>query len=509
MQKFSELQYISPDYEQQRAALLKSKEDMAAASSYETFRDLWISRKNADQYLYMLTDLAYIRYLTDTSDTFYKSAVHTDGMEEPQIKLLRKECDDVLLDSPYIKEITAEFGEKIIQDLRIKRSLTGEKAIPMQLEENRLSLEYMKLVSSGKTIEAVSDELDDLYTAMIGVRTKLAASLGFDSYIEMAYRIQGRIDYGKQDITSFRSQVLNVITPVCAAFEKDSPYDGSVATDAVGNIVHNVRNIFHEISQESGNFIDFIYDHELLDVEPRPHKRPFYCCCMLSHYKAPFIISDLKGKGNDAFMFIHELGHGFAFYTAARRHTLFEYHRSTVSINEVHSKTMEFLVYPYLELIVGKHKDMFRRNHLYEALRYLPYRCAIDEFEHSVYEDTTLTKSQRHELWRAIEQKFLPWRTGGNQESVKGRTSRTSWHSQPHLFNAPFSYIDYNLALMSAFEFYGRSKINYQETWNDYLAFCSKGGSANYLNLLASGKLVSPFSAGAVADICAPILNEL
>ncbi|GAA3406209.1 hypothetical protein GCM10020370_32330 [Paenibacillus hodogayensis] len=109
-------------------------------------------------------------------------------------------------------------------------------------------------------------------------------------------------------------------------------------------------------------------------------------------------------------------------------------------------------------------------------------------------------------MWREIEQKYMPWRARSSHESVK---RGTSWHNQPHLFNYPFSYMDYNLAQISAFEFHGRSKLNYQETWKDYFAFCSKGGSTNYLNLLAAGRLVNPFSVGAVADICAPILNEL
>ncbi|MFD1176442.1 M3 family metallopeptidase [Paenibacillus puldeungensis] len=506
MQKFTELNYICPDYEKEKASLLKSKEDMAAASSYEEIRDLWLSRKNTDQYLDMLTDLAYIRFLTDTSDSFYNNAVHIDSIEEPRIRLLRKECDDMLLDSPYIEEIRAEFGDKIIQDMRIKRSLFGEKAVPLLLEENRLSIKYNKLVSSGKSKEAMSDELEDIFHNMIHVRTNLAHSLGFDNYIEMAYRIQGRIDYGKEEISSFRRQILDNITPACDEFEKGRPEDDSVPIGAVGDIVRSVKSIFHEISQETGDYIDFIYDHELFDVEPRLNKRPFYCCCMLPHYKVPFIISDLKGKGNDALMFIHELGHGFAFYTAARSQKLFEYHRSTVSINEVHSRTMEFLSYPYLELIVGEHQNTFRQNHLYEALRYLPYRCAIDEFEHQVYENIALTKSQRCQLWREIEQKYMPWHAGNHHESVK---RGTSWLRQPHLFNAPFSYIDYNFALMSVFEFYGRSENNYRETCKDYIAFCSKGGSTNYLNLLAAGKLSNPFSDGAVANICAPILNEL
>ncbi|MDF2651047.1 MAG: oligoendopeptidase family, partial [Paenibacillus sp.] len=329
---------------------------------------------------------------------------------------------------------------------------------------------------------------------------------GFDNYIDMAYRIQGRIDYGKDDIISFRDQVLDVITPACAAFEKDHSFDFAVRIGAVGDIVQIAGTIFHEISQESSDYIDFIYNHELFDAEPRPNKRPLNCCCMLAHYKAPFIIGNSRGQGYDVLNFIHELGHGFAFYTAARSQKLYDFHRSTVSINEVHSKTLELLVYPYLDLVVGEQKELFRRNHLYEALRYIPYRCAIDEFEHEVYAHTTLTKSQRCELWREIEQKYMPWQAENRHESVK---RGTSWHSQPHLFNAPFSYIDYNFAQMSAFEFYGRSKNNYQETWKDYVAFCSKGGSTNYLRLLEAGRLANPFSAGTVADICSPILIEI
>ncbi len=165
---------------------------MKEFATRQKFRDLWLSRKNADQYLDMLAELAYIRYLTDTSDAVYKKVVNADSIEEPQIILLRKECDDVLLDSSYIEEITAEFGDKIIQDLRIRRSLSGEKTVPLQLEENRLRIESTKLVSSGKSKEAISGKLDDLYNSMISVRTNLAKSLGFDSYIEMAYRILGR-----------------------------------------------------------------------------------------------------------------------------------------------------------------------------------------------------------------------------------------------------------------------------------------------------------------------------
>ena len=55
-----------------KAALLKYKDKLATASSYKEFLDLWLSRKEPDQYMNMMEELAYIRFLTNTSDEFYK-----------------------------------------------------------------------------------------------------------------------------------------------------------------------------------------------------------------------------------------------------------------------------------------------------------------------------------------------------------------------------------------------------------------------------------------------------
>lgn len=109
-------------------------------------------------------------------------------------------------------------------------------------------------------------------------------------------------------------------------------------------------------------------------------------------------------------------------------------------------------------------------------------------------------------MWSEIEHKYLPWRDYDHNEFMN---RGTIWHNQQHLFKGPFSYIDYDLAQLGAFEFYGKSKTDYTKAWNDYAAFCHMGGSSNYLNLLSAGNLTNPFTSGAVAKICAPIIDEL
>jgi len=226
---------------------------------------------------------------------------------------------------------------------------------------------------------------------------------------------------------------------------------------------------------------------------------------MVPYLKTPFIVGCFHGDGLEANYLIHELAHGYAFYSAARTQKLYEYHRAVTSVNEIHSKTMEYLAYPYLDEFFGSEIGTYRHNHLFHDLDNLPYRCAIDEFEHAIYDDVTMTRMQRCELWAEIEHQYMPWRVY-NLEAIKAGTYLPN---QTHLFIHPFYYIEYNIAQMSVFEFYGRSKTDYQQTWADYSRLCRTGGSLNYLDLLKTGNLTNPFSENAVAKICEPALNEL
>lgn len=93
---------------------------------------------------------------------------------------------------------------------------------------------------------------------------------------------------------------------------------------------------------------------ELYDLEPRTYKRSqLFTCCMLPHVKLPFIIGYFTGDGMETGYAVHESGHGFAFYTAARKQALYELHRSSPAVNEIHSKTMEHFMFPYLDMFVG------------------------------------------------------------------------------------------------------------------------------------------------------------
>lgn len=181
-----------------------------------------------------------------------------------------------------------------------------------------------------------------------------------------------------------------------------------------------------------------------------------------------------------------------------------EIHRSSPAVNEIHSKTMEHFMFPYLDMFVGEYEKEYLRNHLIQQLENLAYRCAIDEFEHLMYV-RNMSRAQLCELWADISNKYIPW----NRISLEDIHQGKCWPHQTHIVESPFYYIQYDIAQISTYEFYLKMKSNYKHTWSDYMRLCSEGGSKSYLELLETVHLANPFTGNTLQAICQPIVDEL
>ena len=56
---------------------------------------------------------------------------------------------------------------------------------------------------------------------------------------------------------------------------------------------------------------------------------------------------------------------------------------------------MEQFAYPYAEWFFGDQADKFRFAHLQEALTFVPFGVAVDEFQHICYAHPELTPKER------------------------------------------------------------------------------------------------------------------
>jgi M3 family oligoendopeptidase len=220
-------------------------------------------------------------------------------------------------------------------------------------------------------------------------------------------------------------------------------------------------------------------------------------CTYISKYQAPFIFSNFNGTSGDVDVLTHEAGHAFQVYSS-RSYTLPEYQWPTYESCEIHSMSMEFFAWPWMELFFKEAADKYRFTHLSEALLFIPYGVTVDEFQHFVYSHPESSPAERRQAWREIERKYLPHRNYADNEYLE---RGGYWHQQGHIFGDPFYYIDYTLAQLCAFQFWKRSQEERKSAWQDYLILCKTGGSQSFLELVKLARLISPFAEGAVQSV--------
>jgi M3 family oligoendopeptidase len=228
-------------------------------------------------------------------------------------------------------------------------------------------------------------------------------------------------------------------------------------------------------------------------------------CTYISGHRAPFIFSNFNGTSADIDVLTHEVGHAFQVYMSRGFDTP-EYYWPTSDGAEIHSMSMEYFAYPWMDQFFNGEANKYRYAHLVESLQFLPYGVAVDEFQHRVYEAPDMTSDERKAVWREMEVKYLPHRNyDGNRFLEEGGF----WQTQAHIYQSPFYYIDYTLAQMCAFQFWMMAQVDAKKAFANYVELCKAGGSKSFLELVNFANLKSPFDPQAFADTISHIDNYL
>lgn len=168
--------------------------------------------------------------------------------------------------------------------------------------------------------------------------------------------------------------------------------------------------------------------------------------------------------------------------------------------------SMEFLAWPWMEGFFGADTPKYLFRHLVAGILFLPYGVLVDQFQHWVYEHPEADPGERRTAWRGMEKLYLPWR---DYEGDGFLESGGYWFRQGHIFQDPFYYIDYTLAQVCAYEFWGLAQTDRPGAWKRYLALCDAAGSRSFLDLLSIAGLRNPFEEGTIAAVMEPVRVRL
>ncbi len=546
--KFDKLEYVRPDLAKFKETLSDLTNQLSNASSYEEAKKVFLLEDEKMQELESTFTIAFVRNTLDTTDEFYEAEVAYFNDEMPTVQASLVSFGETLSVSPFRNEFEKEYGKQIFTKIELEKNSFCEVNIPLMQQEAKLTNEYQKIMATAKipfngkelnlygvqkyfehddrnvrkaAVKAYSDfyhsnetRLEEIWDELIKIRNEMGKNLGFDNYIPLGYILQGRTDYGYKEVASFREQVRTELVPLCSKLyeaqakrldidkvhfydEKTIFADGN-ATPAGDDdfMIEQARKMYHEMSPETGKFIDFMIEHNLMDLKNKPGKASTGYMTTLPSFNAPFVFSCFNQTIFDAQVLTHELGHAFAGYEAMRNQPISDYYSMSTDIAEIHSMSMEQFSYPYAEYFFGDDADKFRFAHLQDAITFVPFGVAVDEFQHICYEKENLTPKERTLEWKKLEEKYMPWRDYEDDEFFN---RGGYWYHKLHIFLYPFYYINYTLTTMGAMEFKKKDHENHKQAWNDYLKLCKCGGSLSYLETLKYANVSNPFEDGSVA----------
>ncbi|MCO0598443.1 M3 family oligoendopeptidase [Peribacillus butanolivorans] len=547
--KFNEYEYKRPEMDEIKSKFTKVLEKFRDAEEIDIQVKAMEEINEIRNYVGTMLNLVYIRHSIDTNDEFYKA--ENDYLDEfsPEMEELTSIFYTELVRSKFRRELEMKWGKQLFDLAEAQLKTFSPEIIPHLQKENKLSSEYSQLIASAKIefegeertlaqlqpfmesadrelrknaseayysfFEKQQAELDRIFDELVKVRHEIATMLGYKNFVELGYNRMTRTDYNAEMAAAFRKQVKEDVVPLVTRLKERQRerlglenlcYFDENFQFRTGNaipkgdaewIIENGKTMYRELSTETNEFFNFMIDNNLMDLVAKKGKESGGYCTFIEDYKAPFIFSNFNGTSGDIDVLTHEAGHAFQVYRS-RNHDIPEYYWPTYEACEIHSMSMEFLTWPWMELFFKEDTEKYKFSHLSSSLVFLPYGVAVDEFQHFVYETPDASPLERRQAWRKIEKDYLPHRDYEGNEFLE---NGGYWQRQSHIYQSPFYYIDYALAQICAFQFWKRSVEGDVAAWEDYLNLCQLGGSKSFLGLVKSANLKSPFADGTVQSV--------
>lgn len=556
---FNDMQYERPDFD----ALLAAYDELIACADSAKNAEEGAKILNRHNSLMIpvgqMLSLASIRHSINTTNEFYLAEEEYYAQNSPILDEKISVFYAAILKWSFIPELQPQFTKVFFTNAEMETKTISPSVISLMEKENLLCMDYDKLQGSaqiefeGNTLnlaqlgafkdnacretrqkaytaeagfyDAHRTEFEQIFDNLVKTRTEIAHALGFKSFTELGYLRMTRNCYSAEDVEIFRGEIAKTIVPIVAEMKKQQALRIDVADfkfydDALIKLGGNPKphgsqddtyragvEMYKEMNADTREFITKMDEMKLFDLKAMPGKMTGGYCAQLAEYKMPFIFANFNGSSHDVDVFTHEGGHAFAGYIASKTAPLLECTAPTLEGCEVHSMSMEFLCWKFLEKFYGDDANSARAVHLTSALYFLPYGCMVDEFQHIVYANPEFTPAQRNEKWLELEHKYRPWMDYANAPMF---SRGAGWQRQIHIYSSPFYYIDYCLAQAVALQIFAIMQTQgHDAAWSKYMDYTILGGSKTFIELLDFAGLRNPMEKGSLDEIAAAVADYL
>ncbi len=454
----------------------------------------------------------------------------------------------------------------VLRHMKNEADLFCQENIPLFTEASKLENEYDKITGGLKAIwdgeeknlsqlslylndkdrdvrqkawQAIADlwlgqrgALNKTYGELLELRQQIAANAGLLDYRAYAFREKGRFDYTPEDCLTFHDAIETAVVPALRrilarkqkrlGYENLRPWDwvpekGILVNDSAGealrpyqgqeNLVQYTLNIFNQLDPQLNHYFAIMVEENLLDLDTRTGKALGGYCSSLPLRNRPFIFMNGVGSHDDVQTMLHEAGHAFHVFETASLPLIWQTD-PPMEFCEVASMSMELLAAPYLTQHYGgfytpPQAAQARIEHLEGIIAFLPYMAVVDAFQHWVYThpQDAADASQCDAAWEQLWARFIPDINWTGHEEVQ----KTGWHRKPHIFTAPFYYIEYGMAQVGALQVWRNSLTNRSQALTNYRQALALGGTKTLPQLFAAAGAEFRFDTALLTELVALI----
>lgn len=495
----------------------------------------------------------YIKMTIDTTDkqltddySFFVSEI------QPKIAPYDNDFNKKLIDSPALSQLNQERYKNHIRAIKTDLELYRKENIDLKAQDQQESQKYgaiagkqgityngeeLTLQQAAKLLKDNSrevrkevfelinnrrledkDELNQLYTKLIEIRTQIAKNADFTNYRDYMFKAMGRFDYEPKHCFEFHEAVQEVLTPLSAkilqerkeklGFSTLRPYDLSVDIegreplkpfDTPEQLIDKTIAIFSRLRPFFGDCLKTMKERNHLDLGSKKGKAPGGYNYPLYQSGYPFIFMNAVGSQRDLITMVHEGGH--AIHSVLTKDLPYVSDKSLPSeVAELASMSMELISMDYWDEFYTNEDELKRakKEHLEDIFSVLPWVATIDKFQHWVYENPTHTEEQRKTYWLELLNEF---NSGTVDWSGYEEAKAFSWQKQLHLYEVPFYYIEYGFAQLGAIAMWRNFKKDKEKTLDHYEKALSLGYTKTIPEIYEAAGIKFDFSKAYIQEL--------
>ena len=528
--------------------------ELKSCLNFNEEKELIIKFNNVrDNYL-TLYWISYIGYLKDTKNKKYLETEKIIGKYEPIINNLIYDYYKVLSSSKNKEKLEKFIGKRALAIASNQARLKNDDVISLQTKEKQLCSKYQRLIIGTKfnfldkeinlsslsiyynnddrdlrkkaydkrfkILESLEKEIDIIIDELIDVRNTIAKTLGFDSYTDMSFVKMNRLDYSKDDLAIFKEEIKKYVVPLLKllkeqqrkrlGLEKLEYYDNSYLFNDgnakimgdLNDILSKFKVVLKEYSKTSYDLLCMMLDECLIDSDNRENKSNGGITTYLPNYKVPLFIKKFVGLESNITSIFHEFGHSNQLYLS--KDLLFHENRwPTFDICEIHSTSMEYLMYPFMDLFFGSDDYKYKIKHLTNSLSLMVNMAIADDFWSCVY-DNSLNSKERKKKWLEIRDEY-------NLDSYDTEyfNRGTEYQADTNRIIDPFYTIDYAIDNVLALSFYKKEKESIKDAFDLHIKLCKDGGTLSLKEIIKKYNLDNPFEKDALKNMCNIIKEDI